>query len=124
MALGPTGLRCPGCGTWKGPVAVFGEAGSEDDVQRAVDTALDRWGRLTAVACCAGVGTFGSVLDDSEQWYATRRANLDIAYVTARGCLPALIAMRGSIVLVSSRGGVVTVPGAAACTAAKCAVIA
>ncbi|WP_405867911.1 SDR family oxidoreductase [Streptomyces sp. NBC_01515] len=123
VALGPDTAQLSKVRDLEGAVAVVGDAADEDDVWRAVDTALDRWGRLTAVACCAGVGTFGTVLDDSEQWYAALRANLDTAYVTTRRCLPALMDSRGSIVLVSSLAGVVAVPGSAAYTTAKHALI-
>jgi NAD(P)-dependent dehydrogenase (short-subunit alcohol dehydrogenase family) len=104
-------------------VAVPGDAADEADVRRAVEAAREHWGRLDAVVCCAGIGTFGTVLDEPQLWYDTLRANLDTAYVTARSALPALIESRGALVIVSSLAGVLAVPGSAAYTSSKHALI-
>jgi meso-butanediol dehydrogenase/(S,S)-butanediol dehydrogenase/diacetyl reductase len=107
-----------------GPVMlVRGDAASRADTGLAVRQALDRWGRLDAVVCCAGVGTFGTVLEAEDVWHETLRGNLESARVTARGALPELIRARGSIVIVSSLAGTVAVPGSVAYTTSKHALI-
>jgi NAD(P)-dependent dehydrogenase (short-subunit alcohol dehydrogenase family) len=103
--------------------AICGDAASDADVGQAVGAALERWGRLDAVVCCAGVGTFGNVLEPGSTWHETLRANLETAHVTARTAVPALISTSGSIVIVSSLAGTVAVPGSAAYTTAKHALI-
>ncbi|WP_215455102.1 SDR family NAD(P)-dependent oxidoreductase [Streptomyces sp. ATCC 21386] len=123
VALGPDD---PGLGKVAGlprTTAVPGDAADENDVRRAVGTALLDGGRLDAVVCCAGLGTFGTVLDSEPGWRDTLRANLDTAYVTTRSALPALIDTGGAVVLVSSLAGTLAVPAAAAYTTSKHALI-
>src|SRR3712207_7444985 len=46
---------------------------------------------LDTLIGCAGIGTFGTVLDGGlEDWRRTLRVNLDSGYVAARSCLPLL----------------------------------
>lgn len=120
VALDPRLERIAAAGSG---LAIRGDAASEADITQAVGRALDRWGRLDAVVCCAGVGAFGSVLEPEEVWHETLRGNLESARVTARGTVPELIRARGSIVIVSSLAGTVAVPGSAAYTASKHALI-
>jgi NAD(P)-dependent dehydrogenase (short-subunit alcohol dehydrogenase family) len=104
-------------------VAIRGDAASDADVAQAVGAALERWERLDAVVCCAGVGTFGNVLQPDDAWHETLRGNLETAHVTARTAMAALISTKGSIVIVSSLAGTVAVPESAAYTTAKHALI-
>ncbi|HTJ69890.1 MAG TPA: SDR family oxidoreductase [Actinospica sp.] len=122
-ALDPNARSLAGLADLDRFVAVTGDAAREQDNRRAVDLALEHWGRLDAAVCCAGIGTFGTVLDSADVWDETLRANLGTAYATARSALPALMDSRGSITIVSSLAGTLAVPGSAAYTTAKHAVV-
>lgn len=110
VALGPDDPGLDKVAQLPRSAAVPGDAADENDVHRAVGVALGNGGRLDAVVCCAGIGTFGTVLDPEPVWRDTLRANLDTAYVTTRRALPALIDTGGAIVLVSSLAGTLAVP--------------
>ncbi|WP_034213466.1 SDR family NAD(P)-dependent oxidoreductase [Actinoplanes subtropicus] len=124
VVLGPDAAALRDICSATGAVAVTGDAAQPADCDAAVAVALQRWGRLDTLIGCAGVGTFGTVLDTGEtDWHRSLRANLDTAYVAARSCLPQLIRTTGTIVLVSSLAGRLGAPGSAAYVTAKHAVI-
>ena len=56
---------------------------------------------------------------DDAQWRDAMHANLDTAFVSARACLPDLIAQRGSIVLVASIAALAAGPACAATRSAS-----
>jgi 3-oxoacyl-[acyl-carrier protein] reductase len=97
-----------------------------DEVARALDRAVARFGRLDAVAHCAGVTADDVVwkLDD-ERWRQVLAVNLDGSFHVVRAAVPVLRKHGGgSIVLISSilglRGGF----GSANYAASKAGVIA
>lgn len=102
----------------------------EDDWARVTLGALERLGRLDIVVNNAGITGFesGFVAHDPENaalhdWRDVHRTNLDGVFL---GCKYAIRAMRttreGSIINISSRSGVVGIPGAAAYASSKAAV--
>ncbi len=102
----------------------------EDDWRRVTAQALAERGRLDVVVNNAGVTGFegGVVAHDPEHaeladWHAVHRTNLDGVFL---GCKHAIRAMRpqqtGSIINISSRSGLVGIPGAAAYASSKAAV--
>lgn len=102
----------------------------EQDWVEATEWALARCGRLDIVVNNAGITGFegGAVAHDPEHasleaWRAVMEVNLDGTFL---GCKYAIRAMKtrgtGSIVNISSRSGLVGVPGAAAYAASKAAV--
>jgi meso-butanediol dehydrogenase/(S,S)-butanediol dehydrogenase/diacetyl reductase len=123
VAFGPQDPRLDQLAALDRVMTISGDAASDLDIGRAVTTALEHGARLDAVVCCAGIGTFGDVLEADSTWHETFRGNLETAYVTARAAMPALISAGGSIVIVSSLAGTVAVPESAAYTASKHALI-
>ena len=96
-----------------GGVAVPGDAGSVDDAEHAVRTALERFGALDVLICCPGsdVGSATLLETTDEGWAAGMHVNLRTAVMSTRAALPALIERRGSIVILSSVGGLSSAPG-------------
>lgn len=102
----------------------------EDDWQRVSAQVLGERGRLDVLVNNAGITGFeqGAVAHDPENasladWQAVHRTNLDGVFL---GCKYAIRAMRaqgaGSIINISSRSGLVGIPGAAAYASSKAAV--
>lgn len=102
----------------------------EGDWEAAMADLLDRDGRLDVLVNNAGITGLGreSGRHDPEnvslaEWHAVHRVNLD---GTMLGCRYAIRAMRpqrsGSIINISSRSGLVGIPGAAAYASSKAAV--
>lgn len=103
----------------------------EDDWIRVLAEVLESDGRLNGVVNNAGVTGFesGFVAHDPEHaeladWHAVHRTNLDGVFL---GCKHGIRAMRrsggrGSIINISSRSGLVGIPGAAAYASSKAAV--
>jgi meso-butanediol dehydrogenase/(S,S)-butanediol dehydrogenase/diacetyl reductase len=107
-----------------GGLALAGDAASADDWARIV-ARLDADGLgIDALVACAGGHGLGTATEISDaDWAAAMRANLDTAFVSARACLPGLIARRGSIVLVASIASLAAGPGVCGYTTAKHALI-
>ncbi|MCU0623504.1 MAG: glucose 1-dehydrogenase [Gemmatimonadaceae bacterium] len=102
----------------------------EDDWATGLDALLGVHGRLDVLVNNAGITGFeaGMAAHDPEQaslddWRRVHETNLDGTFL---GCRAALRAMRrtgtGSIINVSSRSGVVGIPGAAAYASSKAAI--
>lgn len=103
----------------------------ERDWQRVTDQSLSEHGALHIVVNNAGITGFedGFVPHDPEHtaltdWHSVHRTNLDGVFL---GCKYAIQAMRragcrGSIVNISSRSGLVGIPGSAAYASSKSAV--
>lgn len=103
----------------------------EADWEEAMDTVLAQRGRLDVLVNNAGITGFedGPVAHDPEHasladWNAVHRTNLDGVFL---GCKHAIRTMRrgggaGSIINISSRSGLVGIPGAAAYASSKAAI--
>ena len=102
----------------------------ERDWTNVVSTVLDRFGKLDVLANIAGITGFEGVPachdpenTSLEDWRAVHATNLDGVFL---GCKHAIRAMRrtrsGSIINMSSRSGLVGIPGAAAYASSKAAV--
>jgi NAD(P)-dependent dehydrogenase (short-subunit alcohol dehydrogenase family) len=115
-----------------GPAASYAplDVRKEEDWVGCVDLVLQRHGRLDVLVNNAGITGFeGSTAPHDpehaslEDWHAVLATNLDGVFL---GCKHAIRAMRasgtGSIINISSRSGLVGIPGAAAYAASKAAV--
>ncbi len=103
----------------------------ELDWQAVMTQVLDERGGLSALVNNAGITGFeqGNFVHDPEhvsldEWHAVHRTNLDGVFL---GCKHAIRTMRnagspGSIINISSRSGLVGIPGAAAYASSKAAV--
>lgn len=90
-------------------------------IRAAVETVLARAGRIDALVNNAGYGQYGAVEEVSaEQWRAQFDVNLFGAIETTRAVLPAMRAAgSGTIVMVSSVAGKISIPFAAPYSASK-----
>jgi NAD(P)-dependent dehydrogenase (short-subunit alcohol dehydrogenase family) len=110
-------LRAAGARAIGAPADVTRDA----EVETAVKQTLEQWGRLDVVVLNAGTWAGAPIHETTEQaWDAMLDLNLKGAFLTLRHALPWLIRQkRGTIVGISSLGGLVGQPGAAAYAASK-----
>jgi meso-butanediol dehydrogenase / (S,S)-butanediol dehydrogenase / diacetyl reductase len=108
-----------------GGLAVSGDAADAADARRAVATAVERFGGLDVLVTCAGADVGGGALGEltPEGWRRGLRANLHTCATTTRIALPAVIASRGAIVVVSSVGALTGAPQTVSYTTAKTALL-
>jgi NAD(P)-dependent dehydrogenase (short-subunit alcohol dehydrogenase family) len=91
--------------------------------ERAVETVLERHGRLDAVWANAGIASFGPMaLTDPGAWERTIEVNLLGAFRTIRAALPAVIAARGYVAVTASLASFAHGPGVSAYCASKAGV--
>jgi NAD(P)-dependent dehydrogenase (short-subunit alcohol dehydrogenase family) len=91
--------------------------------ERAVETVLDRHGRLDAVWANAGIASFGTLAaTDPLAWQRTIEVNLLGAFQTVRAALPAVIEQRGYVAVTASLASFAHGPGMSAYSASKAGV--
>jgi meso-butanediol dehydrogenase / (S,S)-butanediol dehydrogenase / diacetyl reductase len=116
----PGPLRAVAAGLGPRASAMTADASSAPDMARVVAEAQARFGRvgiLVANAGGHGLGTAADVTDAA--WADALRANMTTCLVSARACLPDLIATGGSIVVVSSIAGLAAAPESVGYVSAK-----
>ncbi|MFD8009291.1 SDR family NAD(P)-dependent oxidoreductase [Streptomyces sp. NPDC058955] len=104
----------------------FADATRRPDAERAVDTVVDRYGRLDIVVNNVGGATdFATVADITDDtWHRTLALNVDSALYTIRHALTRLVPQRsGRVINISSMEGRDPDPGLCAYAAAKHALI-
>ena len=107
-----------------GGLVLEGDAASAADWTRFIARLDEAHGGVdTLIACAGGLGAGTAGATDDHAWSAAMRANLDTAFVSARACLPQLIARRGSIVLVASIASLAAGPAVCGYTTAKHALL-
>jgi meso-butanediol dehydrogenase / (S,S)-butanediol dehydrogenase / diacetyl reductase len=107
-----------------GGFAVSADTADPAGAQRSVDAALERFGRLDAVVCNAGIGASGTVAEQApDRWDAVLATNLTGTFLVCRAALPHVVASRGAVVTVSSLAGLRAGPASAAYCASKAGVI-
>jgi NAD(P)-dependent dehydrogenase (short-subunit alcohol dehydrogenase family) len=80
---------------------------SAADMERLVQLAVDQYGGLDVLVCCAGVQTYGTVEDTAEEaWHRVLDTNLTGMFLAAKYAVPQLRARGGgAIVNISSVQG-------------------
>ncbi len=97
-----------------GGLVLAADAADTAAVKAALDDLHGTHGPVDILIANAGGHGVGPTTEMSDQtWADSARANLDTAFVTARECLPDLIARRGNIVIVASIAGLFAAPDAA-----------
>ncbi len=77
-----------------------------EDVRRAIDQVLDRFGRIDALVNNAGVADFGPIEDTGyERWKTVMGTNLDGPYLMVQAATEALKETQGAIVNIASISG-------------------
>jgi len=102
-------------------IAAAADVTRADEVERAVKTTLERMQRLDIVILNAGTWQGAPIHETSEaMWDQLLTLNLKGAFLALKAALPTLIAQkRGTIVGISSLGGLVGQSGSAAYAASK-----
>lgn len=91
--------------------------------ERAVETVLERHGRLDAVWANAGIASFGPLaLTDPGAWERTIEINLLGVFRTVRAALPAVVDARGYVAVTASLASFAHAPGMSSYSASKAAV--
>lgn len=110
--------------TETGALVLVGDTGDPADAPTVVDGAKDAFGRLDLLVCNAGIGSSGTVEEQTpEGWDAVLRTNVTGAFLACRAALPELVRTKGSIVTISSDGGLHAAPRSAAYCTAKAGLI-
>lgn len=105
-------------------LVVQADASSAADMTMALATVMDAFGRLDVLVCNAGGFGFGTLTDASDaDWALSVQANLNTAMVSARICMPELIAAKGNILIMSSIAGLASGPEACGYVTMKHALI-
>jgi len=109
-----------------GGVAVAGDTADPAAVERALATAVDRFGGVDVLVAAAGISPAGGIVDiPVEDWRRAFATNLDGPMLMARAVIPQMIERGGgSIVLVSSTAALAAAPASAAYDVSKAAVVA
>jgi NAD(P)-dependent dehydrogenase (short-subunit alcohol dehydrogenase family) len=95
----------------------------DEDLQRAVDGTVERFGGIDVVMANAGIGTAGFVRSaDPAAFERTIQVNLIGVYRTVHACLPSVIERRGYVLNVASMAAIAQLPGMSAYAATKAGV--
>lgn len=106
-------------------VPCTGDVTNLSDVQRMVDTTVDFGGGIDILVNNAGIDTAGSVVDlDPEVWQQVMNVNLTGPFLTMKATIPHMIkAGGGSIINISSLGGLRCLPAMPAYASSKAGLI-
>lgn len=88
-------------------MVVVADVAKPDDMRRAIDEVIARWGRLDIVFANAGVNGVWAPLEElePEEWDKTLNINLKGTFLTVKYALPHLKRQGGSVIITSSVNG-------------------
>jgi len=109
-------------------IPVTADISSPDDMQRAVQQIIERWGRLDIVFANAGINGVWAPIEDltPEEWQKTININLNGTFYTIKYAVPYLKRQGGSVIITSSVNGtrIFSNTGATAYSSTKAAQVA
>jgi len=106
-------------------VAFVADVTKPEDCRAAVEAALDRFGRLDLLDNNVGIGSRGSVVDESpERWRRIMQVNVETMFLVAKHAIPAMIKAGGGAIVNVSSISALRPRGLTAYSASKGAVIA
>jgi NAD(P)-dependent dehydrogenase (short-subunit alcohol dehydrogenase family) len=88
-------------------IAIQADVSSPEDMQRAVQQVIERWGHLEIVFANAGINGVWAPLEqlEPEEWDRTLSINLKGTFLTVKYAVPYLKKQGGSIIVTSSVNG-------------------
>jgi NAD(P)-dependent dehydrogenase (short-subunit alcohol dehydrogenase family) len=88
-------------------IVVVADVSRADQMQRAVEQTVDRWGRLDIVFANAGINGVWAPLEElePEEWERTLSANLTGTFLTVKYATPHLKRQGGSVIVTASVNG-------------------
>jgi len=105
--------------------AVAADITRDEDCATVVKSALDRFGRLDFLDNNVGIGSRGSVVDDSqENWRRVMQVNVETMFLASKHAIPAMIRGGGGAIVNVSSISALRPRGLTAYSASKGAVIA
>ncbi|GHO54081.1 SDR family oxidoreductase [Ktedonobacter robiniae] len=109
-------------------IAITADVAREQDMQRAVQQLIERWGRLDIVFANAGInGVWAPIEEISvDEWMKTINTNLTGTFLTIKSAVPSLKKQGGSIIVTASVNGtrIFSNTGATAYSSTKAAQVA
>lgn len=115
--------ECRQCGVEA--LAMHCDVTREEDIERAVQAAMDRWGRIDILVAAAGIYRGAPLPEVSlKQWQLVIDVNLTGVFLSNRAVAPIMMKQRsGSIINISSMAGKTSWPASAEYSASKSGVI-
>jgi NAD(P)-dependent dehydrogenase (short-subunit alcohol dehydrogenase family) len=88
-------------------IPLIADVSRADEVERAVQELVDRWGRLDIVFANAGVNGVWAPVDDPtpDEWEHTLRINLTGTFLTVKYTVPYLKQQGGAVIINASVNG-------------------
>ena len=108
-----------------GAIALHCDVTDPESIKAAIDTVMEKWGRVDILVASAGIYTGSPLLEVSlKQWQRTIEINLTGVFLTNQAVAPIMMKQRsGSIINISSMAGKTSWPASAEYSASKSGVI-
>ena len=101
-------------------IGIASDVRNAASLENAVDSIINKWGKLDVLIANAGVGHFGSIMDlTPAQWHETIDINLTGVFNSVQACIPALKKAKGYIITIASLAGTNFFAGGSAYNASK-----
>ncbi|MCK5206826.1 MAG: SDR family oxidoreductase, partial [Cyclobacteriaceae bacterium] len=101
-------------------IGITSDVRNAASLENAVDSIINKWGKLDVLIANAGVGHFGSIMDlTPAQWHETIDINLTGVFNSVQACIPALKKAKGYIITIASLAGTNFFAGGSAYNASK-----